>query len=160
MKKWIERIVWTAGILTVLVGCLRVIVKQGREIAELKARIYKFKGYFNLTNEWLHLKNQGKNLKEYFVKKDWHHIAIYGIGELGQRLVEELQDSDVIVEYAIDKKGSNIFSNITIKEPKEELLPVDAIVVTPVFAYDEVEEALMDRVDDPIVSLEDVVFDL
>lgn len=157
MKKWGKGIIWTAGILTVLAGCFHTIVSEGREIDFLHARIDKFKGYFNLTNKWLCLKNQGRNLEEYFIKKGWSRIAVYGMGELGKRLMEELRGSHVTVEYAIDKKGGSMLSEVVIKELEDELPPVDVIVVTPVFAYDEAEEVLMDLVDYPIVSLEDVV---
>lgn len=160
MKKWIVKTIGAAGMLGALFGWFRTLVRERKEIDYRDARIDKFKRYFDLTNEWLRLKNQRRNLEEYFVKNGWSHIAIYGMGELGCRLTEELQDSCVTVEYAIDKKGGNMSSKTVIKELKEELPPVDVIVVTPVFAYDEVEEALMDRVDYPIVSMEDVVFSM
>ena len=37
---------------------------------------------------------------------------------------------------------------------------IDAIVVTPVFAFDEIVDSLKEKVDCDIVSLEDVVFEM
>ena len=121
-------------------------------------RIDKFKGYFDVTNQWISLKNQGHSLEEYFTKNGYKNIAIYGMGELGNRLAEELEGSSITAVYGIDKNAENVYSPIELKGIDDELPPVDVIVVTPFFIYDEVEELLMDRVDYPVVSIEDVVF--
>lgn len=123
-------------------------------------RINKFKMYFDVTNEWVRLKNQGKNLDEFFVKNGWSDIAIYGVGELGNRLLEELKGSSVTVKYAIDEHTDNVFSDMEVKEPNGELTPVDVIVVTPFFEYEKIEEKLMNLVEYPVVSIEDIIFSM
>ena len=40
------------------------------------------------------------------------------------------------------------------------LAPVDVIVVTAISYFDEIEEKLSERVDCPVVSLEDIVYEL
>lgn len=134
--------------------------KLNEKINKKDARINKFKNYFDVTNEWVNLKNQGRNLEEYFVKNGWKQIAIYGMGELGNRLAEELKGSSVIIEYAIDKNADDIFAEMEVKRIDEELPPVDVIVVTPLFVYSEVEQTLREAVEYPIVSIEDVVFSM
>ena len=131
-----------------------------KKIDYYEKRVDKFKSYFDLTNEWLRLKNEGKSLAEYFAKNNWSHIAIYGMGELGNRLMEELKGSSVAVDYAIDKHTDKVYSEVDVREVSDELPEVDVIVITPFYAYDEVEEMLMDTVDYPIVSIEDVVFNV
>ena len=158
MKKRTIGFISIVSLLGTLVGWSATVKKNHENIKKKDVRIEKFKNYFDVTNEWIRLKNEGKCLEEYFLKNGWNRIAVYGMGELGNRLTEELKDSAVTVVYAIDQKSDSIFSTLTIKDLEEELPPVDVIVVTPIFAYDEVEEALMDRVEYPIVSLEDVVF--
>ena len=106
------------------------------------------------------IKNEGKSLTKYFENNGFKKIAIYGMGELGNRLLEELKDSDIEIAYAIDRKAEKIYSDLKVVAVEEELTPVDAIIVTPIFMYDEIEELLMDKVNYPIISLEDVVFEV
>lgn len=156
----------TGAILSIMSGATGAAIGAGVTVKKLnkkinwyEKRVDKFKTYFDLTNEWLRLKNEGKNLVAFFEKNEWSHIAIYGMGELGTRLMEELKDSSVTIEYAIDKHADKVYSEVEVKEIGEELPPVDVIVVTPFYVYNEVEETLMSIVDYPIVSIEDVVFD-
>ncbi len=157
----------TGAILSIISGAAGAAIGAGvtnqnmqKKIDWYEKRVDKFKNYFDVTNEWLRLKNEGRSLAEYFEKKEWKHIAIYGMGELGNRLLEELKDSSVAVDYAIDKYTDKVYSEVNVLEVTDELPKVDVIVVTPFFAYDEVEETLMNLVDYPIVSIEDVVFEI
>lgn len=128
-----------------------------QEVEYYQKRVEKFKTYFDVTNEWIRLKNAGRSLAEYFESNGWNRIAIYGVGELGTRLLEELRGSRIEVVYAIDQKN-NKYSEIDVFEISDELPEVDVVVVTPIFAYEEVEEKLMEVTDCPLVSIEDVVF--
>ena len=156
----------TGAILSIMSGVAGAAIGSGvttkkfnKKINWYEKRVEKFQAYFDVTNEWLRLKSEGKNLSTFFEKNKWSHIAIYGMGELGNRLVEELRDSSITIEYAIDKHPDKVYSEVEVKEIGEELPPVDVIVVTPFYVYDEVEETLMNIIDYPIVSIEDVVFD-
>lgn len=155
------KIIGTAGILGMLgtAAGWMVSAKKKKELLNYKDfRINKFQKYFDVTNEWVRLKNQGRNLEEFFLKNGWTHIAVYGMGELGHRLVEELNGSRVSIDYAIDEHIDKVLSEIEVKEPDCGLPSVDVIVVTPFFEYSVVEDKLMELVDYPIISLEDVVF--
>lgn len=144
---------------TVLGGAIGAAV-VGRNSEKTKtaqrARTDKFYGYFQVLNQWLAIKNEGKSLVEYFYKNGYKKIAIYGIGELGNRLVEELRGTDIKIEYVIDKKQDFANTDLPILTV-EDATEVDVIVVTPIFAYDEIEGLLMDHLDYPVVSLEEVV---
>lgn len=123
----------------------------------------KFKLYYNVLNQWLYLKHNNKNLSEYFERKEYKRIGIYGLGELGNRLIDELKDTKTEVVYGVDKNINNTFcpvSAFVLEEISNVEEDIDAMVVTPVFAYDEVARELKDKVNCDIVSLEDVVFDL
>ena len=78
--------------------------------------------------------------------------------ELGERLEAELNGSDIQVRYVIDQNADNI----NIKLPKytvsDDLPEVDAVVVTAVYYYQDIEETLSRKVDYQIISLEDVVY--
>lgn len=120
----------------------------------------KFKIYYNTLNQWIKVKNQGKNLGEYLIENNYKRIAIYGMGELGNRLCEELKQSDVEIVYGIDQSAQFAYSDLTVYSLEDELPEVDAVVVTAVFAFDEIRESIEGKVNGEIISLEDIVFEV
>ncbi|MCI8378498.1 MAG: hypothetical protein HFH72_08255 [Lachnospiraceae bacterium] len=123
----------------------------------------KFKIYYNTLNQWLVLKQKNKNLSEYFMRKNYKRIAVYGLGEMGNRLIDELLDTTIEVVYGVDKNINHTFCSMTVyalEDIGNASKEIDAIVVTPVFAFDEIVDSLKEKVDCDIVSLEDVVFEM
>lgn len=132
----------------------------GKKITVKAEKVDKFKGYYNLLNQWLINKNEGRSVSEYFTANGYQSIAIYGMGELGNRLLEELKGSSIEVKYAIDKNASGAYSEIDVVEPDGEMEKVDAVIVTAIFAFDEIEKELSGIIDCPIISLEDVIYNI
>jgi len=133
---------------------------KGKEVDEKSKKVDKFKGYYNMLNQWLILKQEGKSLTEYFKANNYKVIAIYGMGEMGNRLYDELKESDIEVKYAVDKNAAGTYSELDVIEKEDDFEKVDVIVVTATFAFDEIEAEIADKVDFPIVSLEDVVYEI
>lgn len=135
--------------------------KFSKDVIEDKdKKVDKFKSYYNMLNQWLILSKEGKTLEKYFVDNGYKTIAIYGMGEMGNRLYDELKDSKVVeIKYAIDKNAAGTYSELDVIDVDDEMEEVDAVVVTAVFAFDEIEEELSAKVDCPVVSLEDVVYE-
>lgn len=129
-------------------------------IEDKDKKVDKFKGYYNMLNQWMILKKEGKTLASWFVDNGYRTIAIYGMGEMGNRLYDELQGTEIKVLYAVDKNGSATYSELDVVDLEDELENVDAMVVTSVFAFDEIKEQLCQKVDFPIVSLEDIIFEV
>lgn len=123
-------------------------------------KVDKFKGYYNMLNQWLILKQEGKSLIEYFNKNGYKSVAIYGMGEMGNRLYDELKDSEIELKYAIDKNAAGTYSELNVIGKDDDFPEVDVLVVTATFAFDEIEDELSGKVDWPIVSLEDVVYEI
>lgn len=110
-----------------------------------------------VMNQWIINKQEGKSLISFFEENGYKKIAIYGMSYLGERLADELRDSDIKVSYAIDKNAENIYTDIEVKSPEDEMEEVDAVIVTAVFFFDEIEAQLENIFDCPIISLEDIV---
>lgn len=150
-----------SSIIGAAVGATGVGYLGNKQIAQKAEKVDKFKGYYNMLNQWLIIKQEGKNLSEYFLKNDYNSIAIYGMGEMGNRLYDELKGTDVKVSYAVDKNAHCAYSELEVLDPDEcEYKEVDCIVVTATFAFDEIEEKLEEVISFPIVSLEDVVYEM
>ncbi len=111
-------------------------------------------------NEWMITKQNGKHIVDYFHKKEIKTVAIYGMSFLGERLYDELKGTDIEVKYAIDKNATNIFSEIDILLPDEELPEVDAVIVTPIFFFTEIESNLAPKTQAKIIPLDDILYEI
>lgn len=131
---------------------------SGKVSREQAKKTEKFRTYYNVLNQWLLLKQEGRTIESYFQNADYHTIIIYGMGEMGNRLLKELEGSSVLVKYCMNSDVPTMDAELNVVEDESMLEDVDAIVVTAMFAFDEIEERLSEDFDCPIISLEEVVF--
>ncbi len=111
-----------------------------------------------MMNEWVQLRQKGRNLSEFFEARGFKNIAIYGMHHTGITLQNELDGTGINICYGIDANAESIYSDIDVKKPSDDLPSVDAIIVTPIYYFVEIEEKLEEKVTCPILSLDDVVF--
>lgn len=130
---------------------------QQRCINQWKKAAAKNKALFILTDQWIRIKQEGKTLKTFFRIRNYKKIAIYGMGTVGLRLAKELKHSGIEILYGIDKNAPNIYSDFRLVTLEEDLLAVDAIVVTVIDGFDEVSDILSEKVDCPIIAIEDIL---
>ena len=115
---------------------------------------------FLMMNQWVKIKQEGKNLCKYFLDNNYKDIAIYGMSYVGETLVEELRNTEINIKYGIDKNADTIFSDIELTTIEESLEMVDVVVVTAITYFDEVAEKLSKKLDCPIISLEDILYEI
>lgn len=115
---------------------------------------------FLMMNEWVRIKQEGKNIPDYLEKTNYKTIAIYGMSYVGERLLKELQNTAITVKYGIDKKADEIYSDIDVVFPDSELEYVDAIIVTSIGYMEEVKKLLGGKIACPIISLKDILYDI
>ncbi len=129
-------------------------INSRQELADKHLALYL------MMNQWVKVKQEGKNLSSYFEKNGYKKIAIYGMNYVGETLLEELKGTGVEVAYAIDKNAERIYADIDVYTPDDDLGQVDAVVVTAITFFDEIEELLSDKTDCPAISLEDVLYEV
>lgn len=133
---------------------------SSKKIKDMSQRGAKVHQLYMAFDQWLRIRQEGKTLVEYFKQQDYKTVAIYGMKELGERLYDELEGSGITVPYIIDKNADSIYADVDVVTPDEKLDPVDVIVVTALYYFDEIEEMLCERVDCPIISLEDILYEV
>ena len=159
------------GLLVIMTGISGMVVGAviGAEIVakiisesdnKLKEISEKHHSLFLLMYQWVKRKQEGKNLAMFFENNGMKRIAIYGMSFVGEALVRELMDTEIDVMYGIDGNVDNIYTNIKVVSINDKLEPVDAIVVTAITYFNEIQEQLEARVTCPIISLEDVLCEL
>lgn len=115
---------------------------------------------FLMANQWIRIKQKKKSIAEYLQKKGYHQVAIYGMSYMGKTLVDELADSGIKVLYGIDKNAREINAEIEIYTPDQSLPNVDAVIITPIYFFNEIREALLGKVEGSVISLEDILYDI
>jgi len=115
---------------------------------------------FQVMNQWVKAKQRGNDLSGYFADRKYNRIAIYGMGIIGQTLLDELRETDVEVAYGIDRNAHMVYAEVNILSLDDSLPKVDAVVVTIVESFDEIEQNLKGKIDCPVISLRDVVYDM
>lgn len=115
---------------------------------------------FLMMNQWVKVKQEGKSLDVYFETNGYKKIAIYGMSYAGETLVDELKNTGITVAYGIDKRADSLYADLDIVTMEDDLGDVDAIVVTAITFFDEIEEQLLEKIDCPILSLEDILYEV
>ncbi len=142
------------------IGAVAVGKIKGNQVNKWKELSDKHLTLFLLMNQWVKIKQEGKNLADYFQREGYREIAIYGMSFVGETLVDELAESNVKIKYAIDKRANDIYEAFDVISPEEEMEKVDAIVVTSVTYFDEIQEMLNEKIDCPVLSLEDILYEV
>ena len=139
------------------IGTERVIRKK---VSEKQKLADKHLALFLMMNQWVKVKQEGKSLVRYFEKKKYESIAIYGMSYAGETLADELKGSNIKIAYGIDRNANNIYTDFEVVSPNDELESVDAVVVTSITYFEEIRNILEEKMDCPILSLEDVLYEI
>ena len=141
-------------------GLLVMGKKLGGQVADVRKMSDKHLALFLMMNQWVKVKQDGKNLATYFERNGYYNIAIYGMSYAGETLVEELKGSNIHVKYGIDQKADKIYAEFDVVTPDSLLEEIDVIVVTSITFFEEIEKSISTKVNCPIISLEDILYDI
>lgn len=118
----------------------------------------KIHRYYKLLNEWMYLRGGKKCLLDYLIKHKYFTIAIYGMGDFGRHLLQEVEASSVEVKYVIDRRKvecSAIVLTIEDKWPQ-----VDAIIVTPFLEFESILELIEGKINCAVLSIEEMISEI
>lgn len=126
---------------------------------EMVLETEKYQRMFCMMSRWMMLKQKGKNLEDWFIRKGFRSIAIYGMGDAGECLVNELKNGLVHISYGIDRNSGIRCSLKEVVSPDGILKKVDAIIITAISYSREIKTQLSPQIDCPLISLEDIIYD-
>lgn len=162
----VSKAIGIIGRIAAVTGAVGGVAYLGQKSVKREAELHKrYKSYYTTTNQWLTNKNQNKDISVYFKDHNIKIIAIYGMGTMGELFYEDIKKTQVKVSYFIDRNAEEIYSgldNIPVVsiEHMDDQDSVDAIIVTPVFDFNEIRTDLeKNGIDKEIISLEDVIFE-
>ena len=144
----------------VAIGAETVGTMRDKEIQKWKDSSSRNLYLFKMMCQWVKVKQEGKNLADYLEKMGYKRIAIYGMSYAGETLLGELDGTKVQAVYGIDRDAEWIHTRIEVVSMDEPLDEVDAVVVTAVTYFDEIKKNLSEKMDCPIISLEDILYEV
>lgn len=78
----------------------------------------------------------------------------------GETLVNELKNIKTEIVYGIDRNADCIYSEINIISIEDELGQVDAVMVTVITIFDEIEYVPGAKLNCPVLSLEIILYEV
>ena len=115
---------------------------------------------YKLMSRWMAINQRGRNIYEYFEKNDYKKIAVYGLHYVGERLCDELRNTDIDIVFTMDKNSSRRYYGIKNYSSFNNLPNVDAVIVTPITFYSDIKFELSEKIKCPIISLDTVISEI
>lgn len=136
-------------------GCL-INMFQTKKIMACCRERDKYLEMFLLMNSWFQNLRK-KKISDYLKENNFHSIAIYGMGYIGENLYDDLLRDNIEIKYLIDQNIRQIKGRFT-QTMDENMEPVDVIIVTVLYDYDEIKMNLQKRTDACILSLSEIIY--
>lgn len=130
--------------------CERIMIKT-QESAK------RNKHNFKCACSWLKQSHTNLSISNWLEKRGIKEVAIYGMGDVGSHLLDELDGTCTIVKYVIDRDVQKGTGSYICYSNSEELPEVEAIIVTPVYDFDKIASSLMVKGNVKIISLEEIL---
>jgi len=134
-------------------------LKKTAEKNEADKNEIKKERYAKIIEQWLLIKELNQGIEHYFEKNGLKRIAVYGYGPLGKHFVRDLNSSGISVEYIVDRSANVRTGDIPVYSPEDNLPDADIIVVTPILDMQDVKEKMEKKVNCPVVTLEEVIYE-
>lgn len=109
---------------------------------------------------WMGLREKNISIVDYLERYHVKNVAVYGYGMLAKHLIPELEETNIAVEYIIDKGNQVSSKKYNIKNLEDDWQPVDAIIVTIVDEFESIYKILKKRMNCRIFSLYEIVSEL
>lgn len=146
-----------AGLSIGCVICIAICKKKDKKIGRINDLAIKHLDMFFLMNQWVKNNQDHNQIGYFFASNGYRKVAIYGMSHIGMTLLEELRRYGIEVEYGIDRK-KDLYADLEIFSPDEDLPDVDIIVVTAIAFFDDIREKLSKKMKCPIVSIETIIY--
>ena len=159
MKKIANIAKWLAFVGSIAILLKRLIVKYERKISDKQRMADKHLLMFLTMNDWVALHQNGESVYGILKQNGYQSVAIYGMSYMGETLYNELKNTDIDVKYGIDQMNNGLGLGIKVIKPSDLLPDVDAVIVTPISSFVDIEKMLMEKTNADIISLDALVCD-
>lgn len=128
-----------------------------KNIAENKNLTSRYQSYWRTLDRWMIILESGKTIEQYLHDKGIQHIAIYGLGLLGKHLLSQLSNTDIVIDYAIDRKGAMRIGNFPVITLENDLPETQLIVVTVTYDFAKIYKEIVSKTSDKVIGLDELI---
>ena len=154
-------IILNSFILIILVIFAIFVIKKKnryeRIIEEEENEIRRINNNNVVLKDWLALKQKGIILSEWLARNNISRVVLYGYGMLGKAFYVKIMNSDIELIAIVDKNYEKIYANVPVVG-LDNIPESDAIIVSVINYFDDIERDLLGRCKCPIISLEDIIY--
>lgn len=112
-----------------------------------------------LNKQWDILDRAGGSIGSFLESENYQKIAVYGIDALSERLISDLKQSNLNLQYIIDNKSNKYFSDIPVFEIENELPETDIMVVCAADEnYMNVERKICEKNLIEVISIRELIY--
>lgn len=131
-----------------------------KKILEYKKSLKRMQKLYAVANHWLSLEICHRDFMKLLLNKKYKKIVIYGIGELGKRLIEKIEvNENVDVLYGIDRNADDIQTIIPVYCLEEVPLinSPDAVILTTYCENKTLSNKLQEKFQCPVINIEELL---
>lgn len=143
--------------LPTLLGEKTILQYEESRVRGLMEASGKYQTLFRFMAQWISFIQKGMCMKNYFESHKYRHIAVYGLGLIGECFVQALKGTSIEIAYAIDRDANKMTGDVRLVLPDSVLEQVDAIVVTAITDILEIRKCLNGRMDCAVVSIKEIL---
>lgn len=147
---------WLAGKAALIAGIAGIAVDRfsiHKVLVHKRMELERTKGNLMVLSEWMAFYRCQNTMEKVLEKKGYSVVAVYGMGILGSHLYQELKESRIRVKYIIDRNPVKGVYKAEVCGTEAELREIDAVIVTPVYQFEEIKEKLLKKNHVPVLSL-------
>lgn len=142
-------------ILGLIIGFIGCLLLKNELLYKKEISLDKVNRIYSATDTLLDMLENGDLLSNRLMRYEAKSVAVYGMGRLGMHLVRELQNQNVKVLYAIDRRKVKC-RNIDVYTPKNNLPKVDLIIVSAMVNINEIKKVIKPDVYRKMISINDI----
>lgn len=130
-----------------------------KERHELKKDLQRMQKLFSVANRWLMLEINGENLGKIIEKRGYTSVAVYGMGELGIRIIEDLKmNTSIHVLYGLDRNAERISTYIPVYKLEDIKGKMPDLIIIAAYCKDSsLKDKICDFVDCDVISIEELI---
>lgn len=124
---------------------------------DTKINIKEQTEYEKICEEWEKISNKGHKIWEYLLNHKYRKIAIYGIGNLGIKVYEEIEESPIEISYVVDRNSSYIEEVLKVVNPNDILPEIDLLLVAVAKEEKEIINKYKEKYTFPVMGISDII---
>lgn len=139
-----------------IVGGLSFLFFFKKRIRVLNMIIKQLYDKWAVANSWLYQRDAKKRIADSLYALGIKRVAIYGMGDLGQHLLFELEETGIEVAYIVDRDNNIKSYGYPVYTPCDTLPDVDAMIITAIQSYDKICNLLKNQMSTQFMCITDL----